>query len=156
MKLVEAQGTFKATWKSPTYPDGDIVVPSTIVDLKHYLPREIKGSFCGGASMISLKGCPLVVNGDFNLMACVKLESLRELRELTNLKVRGVFFFNAEFTRHILNVFFVPGIKHVSSGFTGTTPGLGSMISHFLGGDRDIHACQQLLIDKGYGQYATI
>lgn len=154
MKLSEAAGNFNAQW---TLPDsaGNIRVPDIVTTLKG-CPNYVAGNFMCGKGITSLLGCPQYVMKDFNILN-TNIRSLRELKGMPNLKVGTIFFFNSDKIKDPLNFFFVSGINWVSSGASSPSPGLGFLLSKYLRQkERDMIACQQAMIDAGFGEYARL
>lgn len=134
MKLYEVTGHFRAGW---TIPDE-------------------KGNIKLSPLVTSLVNCPRHIKGDLNMLHA-QITSLRELRNMTDLVVEGIVWFNPHKIKDPLNFLFVPGIKTVTSGVLSPAPGLGRTITRFLQSEnRDILACQQYMIDEGYAEWARI
>lgn len=146
-------------------------------------PDIVHGAYMayGINELTSLQGLPPVIGGALHLGGCPALTSLEHLPHsiglgkkdtafaglfLTdtgiksfhnfhktngNLKVRGSFAFTST-ASHLLSLLLIPGIKTVWAADAN----LSTILNKHLKGERDIHACQEELIDAGYTAQARI
>jgi hypothetical protein len=62
----------------------------------------------------------------------------------------GTFMCDAEVT-HVLGLLLIDGLRRIRCN-----QGIDPIINRHLAGDRDIHACQEELIEAGYGAQAKL
>lgn len=138
-------------------------------------PTEVRGVYSVrlNPNLVSLKGAPKIVGKDFNITHCPKLHSLehanfacddfiafntpldlRTLR-LCKLKVRIDFMFSPMDCTNILNILLHEGITSIEVG-PANYEGVSKIINSHLKTNRDVHLCQEELIDAGFAQFAKI
>ena len=95
---------------------------------------------------------PLCVNGSFS---CKGVKSLHNIHKtFHHLIVRNGFDTNAN--SHFLGLLLIPGISNVSN-FVFSSTQIEIIINKYLEQDyRDIHACQEELIQAGFAEYAKL
>ena len=144
------------------------------------LPFKFKYSFedftIKKGRLVSAKGVPDATGASFSLAFCRQISNIEYLPKIigerkpgymnllgTNIKslhnihkyitsINDTLYLNLE-TTHLLGLFFIKDLKVVSS-FSDANDKAYQIVTAHLTGGRDVHACQEELIEAGYVQEA--
>ena len=146
----------------------------------------VNGYFATGANvpLYSLKGCPDLVSGEFTCAFTQNLTSLdyvpshiggefscqdNKIIDFHNIHKRINYIGNLlvcdSKVENILGIFFIKGLNYIHLSNESVDRGerddpkykeAVEIINFHLQGDRDLHACQEKLIEAGYPQLARI
>lgn len=134
--------------------------------------KMVQGTFdiSDCTNLKSFKGCPYFVEGNFLAIGCAKITSLEfaptHIGKSINANMTGIrslhnvhkfikqcgshaAFGNA--TSNALGLLLIPGLQAVTVGHNQAT-----MIMNQHMEDKDIHMCQQALLDAGFSEYAKL
>jgi len=157
---------------SPTWVEGNFsCVRSPKLLLLRGGPKTVEGTFeCTGCpKLTSLKGAPTTVTLDFNCAKCGNLTTLEgapeevggnfyafdcfKLPKLSHVKsVKRKILLNRSPIDNFLYALKIKNLQEISTG----SEKLDGIINKYLGGDRDIMACQEEMIDAGFEKYARL
>lgn len=134
-------------------------------------PEHYDGDFtCADKSLLSLKGAPKIVTGSFYCQRNY-LDSLdhvpesmnylnfyeNELESLHNIhkKIKHCGIANFEknpIKSHVLGLLLIKGLTHIWID----KQHLAKILNKHLNGERDVFACQEELIEKGFEEFAQL
>lgn len=140
-------------------------------------PEAVEGNYnCRNNSLLeSLEGAPKFLLGEFNFSICGKLRSLKyapsceglifmntpiDFRTIKgmNIKIKEQIYFTPTETTNLLYLLLCPGIRQCSTAPANNSV-VGDILNKHLQNEihhRDLHMCQQELIDAGYADIARI
>lgn len=181
-KIIHDNVSLPGSTKKLNYKDfiakGDFYCHSTLLTSLEGAPKRVEGSFgcdhtsiaslvggpeyvgvnfnCSVTGITSLEGAPSYVGKDFICYA-TKMTSLHDIHK--NVKHIGrECYLSGTIRSHILGVMFIKGLKKIEflSAAVFEQKEAERIINKHLKGDRNVHACQEELIDAGLSEYAKL
>lgn len=167
---------------SPKKMDGKYIVSGNLMETLEGSPKKVYGSYTARncLKLRSTKGISELVTHDLNLSFNPKLTTIEYMPTMcmdfvcvhtpldmrclrkwsSNTVIKGEFYFTLGEATNILNILMSPAI------IVGVAPDgpkcdvvqkiINKYIRSALPGQRDIHSCQEEMIDAGVGEYAKI
>lgn len=154
---------------------GDISLSGEDLETLKNFPKVVDGSvFVNHNNLHNVEGCPTTINGSLVISANRNLTSLDGMDKIEiedsficndcpNLKfskihkhiksIGGTFKSNS-MKSNALGLLLIRNLQKVELG--GNNKEVAEIINKHLEGERDVHACQEELIDAGYGEYAKL
>lgn len=121
-------------------------------------PSEVHGDFhCGNTNITSLEGAPEYVGGWFNCCA-TKITSLHNIHKQIKF-IGDDFYLCSTIKSNIIGIMLIKGIKmieFVNSDDNIEQKMVETIINKHLRGDRNVHDCQEELLEAGLRNYARL
>lgn len=127
-------------------------------------PIKVTGYFdCSNTGISSLKGCPREVGKDYYCYNAPNLKSLHNVHKYVN-RIGGYLEMSANIVEsHILGVLKIRDLRRIylTSAKVNVKSEVAEIINRYLykkpnPATRDIHGCQEELIDAGLAEYAQL
>lgn len=119
-------------------------------------PVFVGGYFsCSFTEITSLEGAPRYVGEDFTCYR-TKIKSLLNVHKQIK-HIGGSFQLPNTIKSNVLGVMYIKGLKSIQfDQRTKKQKQVEIIINKHLSGDRDVHACQEELLEAGLGEYAKL
>lgn len=136
---------------------GDFDVAYTAITSLEGSPSWVGGNFyCEHTKIRSLEGSPSWVGGNYNCDH-TKITSLHNIHKQIK-HIGGTLTLSDTIKSNVLGVVMIKELKGILFA-AATTPeqkGVANIINKHLAGDRNVHACQEELIEAGLKEFAKL
>lgn len=138
---------------APKHVDGDFDCNRNLLKSLKGAPKHVGGVFnCAFNDISSLEGAPSFIGEDFNCSNNKQLTSLHNIHKQIKHIGRGAYFDGCPITSHVLGFLLIDGLTSVVL----ENLNVQIIINTHLYDDRDVFACQEELIEKGFEEYAQL
>lgn len=139
---------------APDVVEGDFFVDHAHLTNLHGAPHTVQDSIAySGNPLTTLEGSPQVCGAHIYLENLPKIKSLQGIHKTFRQMNGELHLENTPAESHVLGILMIKGCKKIDKFHH---PAVMKIINKHLEGDRDVHLCQDELIDAGFAQYARL
>lgn len=153
--------TFKLGYKNAIIKGNFDCSHSEITTLNGAPSRVENNFYCNFTNITSLKGAPSYVGGYFHC-AYTNIESLHNVHKIIKY-IGGRFILSNTIKSHMLGIMYIKGLvgielyeQHIHPAFAQEHSQLETIFNKHLEGKRNVHDCQEELLEAGLGEFAKL
>lgn len=151
-------GRLKTLENAPNEVGGDLLLHHHHITSLVGGPSIVRGNYdVSNNPITSLEGIASEIGKNLHLKECDELEDLKNIHKYLK-KIGGIIYLPITIRSNILGLLLIPSLEEVRLGAPshGSLVEAISIVNKHLQGERDIHVCQEELIDAGLAAYAKL